>query len=309
MNEHDMEELLAKYPEEFFPRKVLKLKGRQESFAGVGRFDLLFEDNRQNNILMELKAVTAKLDVADQLGKYKDALEERGEKNIILWLVAPKIPKHVADCLDRLEIEHTEVHEAEFRQVAVRYGISMASETPALKDSSTRGQSPTTANGRVAKAESGPRSWSFQGGAQPAGGADEFLNRCDQEGKAFFSALLEKQRSFPNKTKITWNHESGFSMQFCFKRLGFVEMVWGFPTINREGKQRAQKLVFPFDFAQKRGVPDSFIDAFGSAIAERVPFTGGTKRPGLGVSELTPIEIQYVLQVIFEFAEKAGTVG
>ena len=46
---------------------------------------------------MELKAVPAKLDVAEQLVKYKQALEDKGEKNVIMWLVAPLIPKHVAD--------------------------------------------------------------------------------------------------------------------------------------------------------------------------------------------------------------------
>ncbi len=36
MIEREMEELLAAYPDEFFPRHPLVLRGRQQSFAGVG---------------------------------------------------------------------------------------------------------------------------------------------------------------------------------------------------------------------------------------------------------------------------------
>ena len=57
-----------------------ELKGRQQSFAEVGRFDLMFEDHFKTKILMELKAVTAKYEVATQLAKYKDELIARGEK-------------------------------------------------------------------------------------------------------------------------------------------------------------------------------------------------------------------------------------
>jgi hypothetical protein len=60
MNERDMEDLIASYPDEFFPDRGMRLTGRQQTFPGVGRFDLLFEDRFQTTILMELKAVAAK---------------------------------------------------------------------------------------------------------------------------------------------------------------------------------------------------------------------------------------------------------
>jgi hypothetical protein len=62
--------------------------------------------------------------------KYKLALEEKGEKNVIMWLVAPIVPKHVADFLDRFGVEHSEIHEAEFRQIASRHEYSFTSESP-----------------------------------------------------------------------------------------------------------------------------------------------------------------------------------
>jgi P4 family phage/plasmid primase-like protien len=123
-----MEDLIAAYPKEFFPRKDLVFKDRQGSFSGVGRFDLLFEDEHHTKVLMELKAVPAKYEHADQLGKYQTALEQRGEGNVVMWLVAPLIPKPVRDCLDRIGIEYTEIHEAEFRAVAERHNIAFDGE-------------------------------------------------------------------------------------------------------------------------------------------------------------------------------------
>jgi hypothetical protein len=137
MTEREMEDLIASHFAEFFPRRVLTLKGRQGVFAGIGRYDLLFEDQFKNSFVMELKAVPAKLEVGEQLVKYKQALEEKGEKNVIMWLVAPIVPKHVADFLDRFGVEHSEIHEAEFRQIAARHNHLFATESLAPKPNSS----------------------------------------------------------------------------------------------------------------------------------------------------------------------------
>ena len=100
MNEKDMEDLIAAYPDDFFPRKKFVLVGRQKSFAGVGRFDLLFEDEFKSTILMELKARTLKYDDATQVAKYRDELKRNGLRNIVMWLVAPQIPSSVREFLD-----------------------------------------------------------------------------------------------------------------------------------------------------------------------------------------------------------------
>jgi hypothetical protein len=105
------------------------LKGRQNSFVGVGRFDLLFEDSHGTHVLMELKARPAKYEDADQLARYKEELERRGTDNVVMWLIAPAIPGPVRQFLDRIGIEHTEIHESEFRRVAQRHGTSIKSET------------------------------------------------------------------------------------------------------------------------------------------------------------------------------------
>lgn len=148
MLEKQMEELIAKFPEDFFPRKKLVLKGRQKSFAGVGRFDLLFEDEFLTQILMELKAVQARYEDATQLAKYKDVMEGQGEKNLLMWLVAPRIPKAVCEFLDRIGIEYSEIHEAEYRQVAARRGIVLDAE-PLVPSPSELGPAENVRTGAV----------------------------------------------------------------------------------------------------------------------------------------------------------------
>jgi hypothetical protein len=73
---------------------------------------------------MELKARPGKYDDATQLARYKDALDRLGERNVIMWLVAPQISNSVREFLDRIGIEYTEIHESEFRRVADRHGIT-----------------------------------------------------------------------------------------------------------------------------------------------------------------------------------------
>ena len=99
MIERDMEDLIAEYPADFFARLGLILKGRQKAFAGVGRFDLLFEDRHGTKVLMELKARAAKYEDADQIARYKDELERLGTDNVLMWLVAPLIPSTVRQFL------------------------------------------------------------------------------------------------------------------------------------------------------------------------------------------------------------------
>jgi hypothetical protein len=79
---------------------------------------------------MELKAVPAKYEDATQLAKYKDELQNRGEKHILMWLVAPQLSNSVRESLDRIGIEYSEIHEGEFRRVAGRHGLPIRSEVP-----------------------------------------------------------------------------------------------------------------------------------------------------------------------------------
>lgn len=126
MKERDMEDLIAKYPDDFFPGRGLALKGRQQSFAGVGRFDLLFVDCYGTNWLMELKARTLKYsdEAIPQIVAYRDEIKRRSSQDrVVMCLVAPQIASQtVRDHLDFLGIEYREIHEAELQMVAERHG-------------------------------------------------------------------------------------------------------------------------------------------------------------------------------------------
>lgn len=103
----------------------------------MGRFDLLFEDEFQTKILMELKARPGKYEDATQLARYKDELQRRGQRSVLMWLVAPQIPTSVREFLDRIGIEYSEIHISEFRQVAERHDVPLGSDQDAVAGTNT----------------------------------------------------------------------------------------------------------------------------------------------------------------------------
>jgi hypothetical protein len=300
MIEREMEDLISTYPSEFFPRKELTFVNRQGSFPEVGRYDLLFSDRFGNQILIELKRVPVKAADADQLVRYHEALIASGHRNVILWIVAPTIPKQTEDFLDRYGIEHSVIHEAEFRQVATRHNYIFESENKSATQAGDN--SPSSPNGWHSSVRD---TFAYPTGNGKTANEKEFLERCDEQGKWFFSTLFDKQRALPTKTKITWNHESGFSIQFYFLRVGFVPFVWGFPSSNLDGKPRKQRLEFPFHFA-KRQVSEAFINEFGKALAAVVALNTG-KKPGIDINNLSKGELEQLLATIVGFAERAST--
>ncbi len=307
MIEREMEDLIAAYPKEFFPRKDMVLKGRQGCLSGVGRYDLWFEDEHGTNVLMEIKARPAKYQDADQCAKYKDALDQNGERYVLMWLVATIIPGSVRSFLDNSGIEYTEIHEAEYRVVAQRHNYTFESESTVPNSSCndiTRQVKPTSVPSNTPSQER----WVFRGTEkEDVNNEVEFLSRCGPGVKQFFSTFFEYQKTLGTKTQITWQHESGFSMHFRFPKLGFVEMIWGFPAENRKGarSRTPDSLVLPLDFALKRGVPEDFLNRLCQTLMERVPLSGGQKRPSIRVSSLSQEEVTHILSTISSYVEKA----
>lgn len=125
MLEREMEDLIAANPDHFFPRHGFVLQGRQQSFRGVGRFDLLFTDRHGMNVLMELKAVPARYEAIDQIARYRDALLEKGATNILMWIVAPSVPPTMREFLSHVGIEFSEITELEFKRAAASLGYEI----------------------------------------------------------------------------------------------------------------------------------------------------------------------------------------
>jgi len=296
MTEHEMEELIATYPKDFFPRKDMVLKGRQGSFSGVGRFDLWFEDEHGTNVLMELKARPAKYQDADQLAKYWKALEDAGKGSILMWLVATDIPAQVREFLDRVGIEYTEIHEGEYRRVAAKHNFTFRSDSGQARPAGLPQRPPDG------------REWHGSTDWGVGRNAAEFLSRCEPKSKAFFEEFFNRQKTMTRCTQITWDHESGFSMSFRFGSRGFCKMIWGFPTENRQRARsgNSDSLCFPFDFAVKEGVSEGFLSDFYRALADGVCLRGGQKRPRICVADLSQEEIKHILTVVSTYVEKAA---
>jgi RecB family endonuclease NucS len=93
IREQQLENLLADHPDDFFPDRQFRLIGRQTSFAGVGRFDLLFEDHAERKWLIELKAVPLKITDTDQLMRYHDEIHESAHSSGLVPCFGPRISR------------------------------------------------------------------------------------------------------------------------------------------------------------------------------------------------------------------------
>src|SRR5437667_1701288 len=178
------------------------------------------------------------------------------DKSVELMVVANLIPSERRLTCESRDIECREISEKTFREIAAEFAYTFASEANL---SSAASEAPISPSPRcdtpVQKVGGGTSRRSFSRAADSTSDSLDFLSRCDDKGKTFFTALFEAQNAASNHTKITWKHESGFSLHFYFPRVGFAPLVWGFPAENRDGRSIRQRLDFPFDFSLRAGVP------------------------------------------------------
>lgn len=216
MIERDMEDLIAKYPSDFFPRHQLTLKGRQQSFAGIGRFDLLFEDEFQSAILMELKARTAKYEDATQVARYRDELKRLGHKNVIMWVVATHMPTSVKEFLEDKGIEYAEIHLSEFRRIAEKHKHSIKSEAESdglagppisakgsARQTRPQGRRENTRAERRSKPEIGPEVISHSSFRWKQSKFNLSLENPEDFDRQHFSRLIDAfEQAVPSKTNV-----------------------------------------------------------------------------------------------------------
>jgi hypothetical protein len=305
MIEREMQDLLWKYPAKFFNEPLKQFAW--EISSDVGRADIVFEDQYGRLLIVEVKRGKLPREAIGQLLDYFGMMKQRyPDKSVEMMVVAWTIPAERRLICEHRDIACREISEKTFRDIAAEVGYVFASE--ATQPSQSMGVSlpaPVSHASVEQKNESGSN-WSFNKTAQLLGDEQEFLSRCDEKGKQFFSALFNMQKAASNHTKITWKHESGFSLRFYFHNVGFAPMVWGYPARNRDGRHIVQRLLFPFDRSLKAGVSEGFINDFGSAVAALVPISGGGKQVCISVAALSPDESKQVLETIFRFVEKAA---
>ena len=69
MKEKDIENLLALYPDEFFPNSGFELKGQQVQL-GRCRADIIFKDKYDRTIIIEVKRGILSRDASGQILEY-----------------------------------------------------------------------------------------------------------------------------------------------------------------------------------------------------------------------------------------------
>jgi len=122
MLEKDIENLLAKYSDEFLPNYNLRFVGQQVKLGTVYA-DIVFENQRGDMVIVEIKRGVLRREAIGQIIEYYGMLKQQeSNKNILLILVANVIPKEMTVFLkERLGIEFIEIPASKIREVARKY--------------------------------------------------------------------------------------------------------------------------------------------------------------------------------------------
>ena len=121
MLEKDIENLIARYPDEFLPNSGLILEKRQ--FRVRGRIiDIIFSDKHGRVIVVEVKRGILSRDAAGQIMEYYGLLKEEYPNQIIeLILCANVIPHERRTFLERAGIECKELGVSFIQEIAKKY--------------------------------------------------------------------------------------------------------------------------------------------------------------------------------------------
>ena len=133
MLEKDMENLLAKYTEEFFPKRKLKLIGQQVKL-GTYYADIIFENEIGDTVVVEVKRGILSRDAVGQIIDYYGMLKLKApNRSIFLILVANVIPKERTVYLKAIGIECVEIPFSKIINVARKHSYEfLDSEKPEL---------------------------------------------------------------------------------------------------------------------------------------------------------------------------------
>jgi hypothetical protein len=122
MLEKDMENLIAKHPDEFFPNSGFNLVCQQKNLS-QRRVDIVFNDKYDRTIIIEIKRGVLSREAAGQVMEYYGLLKkEKPEMTIELILCANTIPHERREFLERHGIECKEIGVPQFEEVAKKVG-------------------------------------------------------------------------------------------------------------------------------------------------------------------------------------------
>ncbi len=121
MLEKDIENLIAKYPEDFFPASGFQLVGQQ---VKLGRCfaDIIFKDKFERNVIVEVKRGILSRDASGQVMEYYGLLKnEEPESFVELILCANIIPAERRKFLETIGIECNELGINKLNEIASKY--------------------------------------------------------------------------------------------------------------------------------------------------------------------------------------------
>lgn len=128
MLEKDLENLIARYPEEFFPGQGFRLVAQQYSVGGK-RIDILFEDKHQRKIIVEVKRGVLSREASGQVAEYYGLLKAKNiDQFFELVLAANVIPPERRMFLENIGIECKQLGIARVSEVASKYGYIFSDE-------------------------------------------------------------------------------------------------------------------------------------------------------------------------------------
>lgn len=124
MLEKDIENLIARYPKEFFPKEEFLLLGQQHTVEGR-RIDILFQDKYGRKIVVEVKRGILTREASGQVMEYYGLMKSKSPKDICeLILCANVIPSERKLFLENAGIECKEVSVGFITDLAKRVGYT-----------------------------------------------------------------------------------------------------------------------------------------------------------------------------------------
>ncbi len=191
MLEKDIENLIAKYPIEFFPKSEFELIGQQYKLGNC-RADIVFKDKFERFIIIEVKRGILSREASGQIMEYYGRLKQEMPTAIIeLILCANNIPNERRIFLEKVGIECKELGICLITQVAEKYKYQLLDDIKEKKEQELKKLNEIILEIPDTQKQSDSNVWIFQ--ANP----DDYdiLNALSDEtiGDNFFWSVRQKQ--------------------------------------------------------------------------------------------------------------------
>lgn len=231
MTEHDMEELLWKYPDKFLHEPLEPF--RRQPSSQVGRADLIFKDRLGRFLVVEIKKGVLPRGAVNQLVDYYGMLKrEFQSESVELMAVANSIPEDRAIACLKYDIEPREISEKRFADVAREVGYEL--DPDGAKPGSL--QISNVGPPRPASRSNGPnrveKAWYFS----PSGmGKPVFLAFVNAKGNCSMREFDAEDGGFLGR----WRHDGDFRDAFReYIQIASSVNVTKQPNLEKECKQQ-----------------------------------------------------------------------